>query len=95
MLNPQLRRRLAVMLAAAGAALIFLAPDTWASVALLLMGIAFDLKNLNLSTKNTKDTKYGNKLRAFGYSPIKSRCACYKLLDFVRGVRVFRGQLIF
>ena len=50
-MNPQLRRRLAIMLAAAGAVLIFLAPETWAGAVLLSFGVAIELAGIALKRK--------------------------------------------
>lgn len=46
--NPKLRRPVALMFAATGALLIFLAPETWTGVVLLLLGIAIELTGIAL-----------------------------------------------
>lgn len=46
--NPHIRRPLAIILVAAGALLLFLAPATWAGVALLILGIAIEVVGISL-----------------------------------------------
>lgn len=48
-----LRRLMALLLAVLGAALMFLAPETWAGLALLALGIALELAGIALRDRDS------------------------------------------
>jgi drug/metabolite transporter (DMT)-like permease len=49
---PSLRRSLAIALIVLGAALMFLAPETWAGLALLIAGAAVELTGIALRKRD-------------------------------------------
>ena len=50
--KPHLRRPLALLLAMAGALVMFLAPETWAGALLLAIGIAVELAGIALKRRS-------------------------------------------
>ncbi|MEW5944336.1 MAG: hypothetical protein AB1710_10895 [Pseudomonadota bacterium] len=50
--NPRARRPLAILLVVLGGVLIFLAPEVWAGVVLLVLGVAIELAGISLERRN-------------------------------------------
>lgn len=52
--NPRARRPLAIFLVVLGGVLMFLAPEVWAGVALLVLGVAVELAGITLEHRDGK-----------------------------------------
>ena len=51
--KPALRRFVALLLVVLGAALMFLAPETWAGLALLAIGVSVELAGIALRNRDS------------------------------------------